>query len=1209
MDWTTQLAALRQLDQRQAFTALAEALAALPSVTPPLEVEAELAYWRGKCAVVGADYPAAITPLARCTTLQPTRSHAHYLLGVALARCQLWPDAAAACRRALAQEPGLQAAALELAQAELALGNEAASQAVLEPFALVSSAADPQLHITHWRACVRLASLHDGPRLIAEALARPQRLSDGVLLEWLQIAAALLLAGELPLAKAWCRALTTTTPAVEACGHPLPRRPALVLALVLELLEPVGALAALMAELRLCFWLPSADLEQQLWQPVIWPALEFLLGRLAEHTESPSREQALAFSTLAEVLKPLEPCGGDQSAALAQALRQQAAGTRAGRGEGLSTVQQYHQDLPRLQQAWADLLAQPDAQLLAWRGALDQALAQFSDLVLDRPNRLVVHPSPEAQALALDWRQQGLALLLAAHARLAALLPALKPHQRPRRRWLLLATDDLPQCFLYRVEQKRQQLEALGCECRILLRDDLSSWAWSEQLLWADALIVCRLPALHPQLRAIHAAIQAGLPVLYDIDDLIIDPQYCPPQLATYGGTLNPELHRRFRLDVPLFAEAIRACDGLITSTSALAQRWQQIEGSSATPVRVLPNLAPPELRRAQRAPRQTPPDEPLKLVVASGTTAHKQAWQEELAPAVAELMARHPQLQLDLLGHLQLPLVLQPFTARIRCRPFTHYSRYLQQLGQAAIGLVVLEPGTFTDAKSAIRWMEFSYLGLASVLSPTATYRELLEPGVHALFARGHQQWVEQIEALIADPAQRLQMARQAQSHAAELFGPHQAERFWHELIQPVNGTADLPPRKLLVPHVFYAPQLMGGATRVVRDQLKALQQQAADRWEITVLCTDHTPWQQGERDHSEPWTLDRPIPLQIHGWEGVRVVRLGLPSRPWREHHDASVERFCRWWLAHEAFDLVHAHCLQVLSAAPLQVARELGIPYAITLHDGWWLSPRQFLITASGAPVDPSDPVGHYDDPTRQPAALLARDRSRRQKLADVLAGAAARWAVSEAFATLHREAGVAEVTLMTNRWQPMPSARPRAAREGHLPLRACFVGGMSLHKGLAVLQAALLQSQLPEPGLDLTLVDASLDADAGYRLQWGGTSVAVVPAIPMEQMAAFYAAQDVLIAPSIWPESYGLVTREALSAGLWVVASACGALAEPIRHGENGHVVHPGDAQALAQVLEQLCACHPTPQPLLAFNAAEMPLGVELDQRYRQLLGLA
>ena len=121
-----------------------------------------------------------------------------------------------------------------------------------------------------------------------------------------------------------------------------------------------------------------------------------------------------------------------------------------------------------------------------------------------------------------------------------------------------------------------------------------------------------------------------------------------------------------------------------------------------------------------------------------------------------------------------------------------------------------------------------------------------------------------------------------------------------------------------------------------------------------------------------------------------------------------------------------------------------------------------------------------------------------------------------------------------------------------------------------------------------------------------MQWGPTPVRVCPPVPMAAMAAFYAEQDVLLAPSIWPESYGLVSREALSAGLWVVASDIGAMADPIRHGENGHRVPAGDASALAAVLEHLSAEHPTPQPLLAFAGGQEPLHQELDQLYRSVL---
>jgi len=73
--------------------------------------------------------------------------------------------------------------------------------------------------------------------------------------------------------------------------------------------------------------------------------------------------------------------------------------------------------------------------------------------------------------------------------------------------------------------------------------------------------------------------------------------------------------------------------------------------------------------------------------------------------------------------------------------------------------------------------------------------------------------------------------------------------------------------------------------------------------------------------------------------------------------------------------------------------------------------------------------------------------------------------------------------------------------------------------------------------------------------------------------MDRMQSFYASQEVLIAPSIWPESFGLVTREALAAGLWVIASRAGALAEPIQHGVNGLAVEPGSIAGLQAALTE------------------------------------
>jgi len=399
--------------------------------------------------------------------------------------------------------------------------------------------------------------------------------------------------------------------------------------------------------------------------------------------------------------------------------------------------------------------------------------------------QLLLHPDP--QLLQLAHRQRSELLRQMIQSRGLHRRPGIskQPQRQPPRRWLLLASNALPQCFQFRVVQKQQQLDALGWESRIVLEVDLATTERETLLGWADALIICRLQASEELLDWLQAARAFNLPCLYDIDDLLFDPQHSPPPLRNYAGRLPPELHRRFMIDQLLITEVMRCCDAVIVSTATLKERWIALNHDQANPqpVLVLPNLAPPELW--SHPPRQAQRDHgaPLRLVIASGNSTHLECWREELAPALAQLMRRHPTLELSLLGELRAPLILLEHHARIQQRSTMSYVDYIQAIANNAVGLMVLEPGVFTDAKSANRWMEFSLCGLASVMSPTRTLKDVLIDNEHVLFARGTRQWDEHIERLIHDPDLRQRLAAQAQTHARQVFDPTSAETVWTEM------------------------------------------------------------------------------------------------------------------------------------------------------------------------------------------------------------------------------------------------------------------------------------------------------------------------------------------------------------------------------------------------------------------------------------------
>ena len=62
----------------------------------------------------------------------------------------------------------------------------------------------------------------------------------------------------------------------------------------------------------------------------------------------------------------------------------------------------------------------------------------------------------------------------------------------------------------------------------------------------------------------------------------------------------------------------------------------------------------------------------------------------------------------------------------------------------------------------------------------------------------------------------------------------------------------------------------------------------------------------------------------------------------------------------------------------------------------------------------------------------------------------------------------------------------------------------------------------------------------------------------------------------VAPSVWPEPFGLVALETAAAGKPIIASDTGGLRDLVVHGETGLLVPPGDRDALRAAIERMLA---------------------------------
>lgn len=149
--------------------------------------------------------------------------------------------------------------------------------------------------------------------------------------------------------------------------------------------------------------------------------------------------------------------------------------------------------------------------------------------------------------------------------------------------------------------------------------------------------------------------------------------------------------------------------------------------------------------------------------------------------------------------------------------------------------------------------------------------------------------------------------------------------------------------------------------------------------------------------------------------------------------------------------------------------------------------------------------------------------------------------------------------------------VPSADLDAVRDPADRLRLAFVGQAVERKGLPVLLRAFeaLREHIP---VELTVVGANADEVRPLLLDDRG--VTVLGRVDDDVKQRVLASADLLCAPSLGGESFGMVLTEALAAGTPVVASDIAGYRDVVRDGVEGVLVPRGDATALAETLRDL-----------------------------------
>jgi len=264
-----------------------------------------------------------------------------------------------------------------------------------------------------------------------------------------------------------------------------------------------------------------------------------------------------------------------------------------------------------------------------------------------------------------------------------------------------------------------------------------------------------------------------GKPVVLDLDDhLLALPEDHPDRISGW-----------FADGLPSLLHAMVNSDALTVTTQTLRQALLPYNPR----IYVLPNYLDAELWQF-REPKVAEKGAPVRILF-MGTPTH----QPDLG-LIGEPLAHIAQKYAGRVAFIffgaQPPSSLEG-AAKVTYLPLHtyNYQDFLQEYQQleAEIAIAPLQDNLFNRSKSAIKYLEYTALGISGVFCALPPYAEVVHDGLDGFLAANPEEWEQKLKLLIESPELRLQSAREAQKQVRQhwLIQDHSGE--WQDVYDQI--------------------------------------------------------------------------------------------------------------------------------------------------------------------------------------------------------------------------------------------------------------------------------------------------------------------------------------------------------------------------------------------------------------------------------------
>ncbi len=284
----------------------------------------------------------------------------------------------------------------------------------------------------------------------------------------------------------------------------------------------------------------------------------------------------------------------------------------------------------------------------------------------------------------------------------------------------------------------------------------------------------------------------------------------------------------------------------------------------------------------------------------------------------------------------------------------------------------------------------------------------------------------------------------------------------------------------------------------------------------------------------------------------------------------------------------DVVHiGHLSHLSTQIPIIAKREFGLPVLFTIHDFWMFCHRGQLINPENWKICPLPNTKqctrcaayHYQNPDF--AFELIRERE--EHIKQVIDCIDVFFAPSHTLEKFFVDMGVDKSKIFYSKYGFNVSKICKRTKLLHDTITFGFMGRIIYTKGIHILCEAF--SKLNGNSRLVIWGDAENNYGRELKEKYPDNRIEFKGSYHTDDLQKVLDSFDILVCPSIWLENAPLVIQEAQCAGIPILTSDKGGMAELVHNGEDGYTFELGNADDLCSKMQNIVN---NPQKLLSLK---------------------